>query len=767
MHHIAIVFVVILYAITSSTTIVKDPIHYKRVLSPDSVAILDVLDEITIQFDFEMNFPAIILINEVTSIFTIHEVNSDDFFQIQYNSTEKNLKITTSVIFTQQFYVYETATNSIHPGRPYSLFVQQTQNSLNILILQLNNSISQTVVLPSHSILFNHNIFLGSNNGPQDTADGTISNLFVSTTNTEFNYFCDGSNRLTAVRGSWVFDDTSCSIQQVSSSYQGAQIWLGNNDPTSLKWTNYQIETEITITNSDADGAGILFRSQSLASNRDDTASTYSVQIGLTRIALHRFHPSSATLLKSVTFSMSLNKAYKLKVDVTGSTFTIYVDNKYKMSYSDVTYSYGSIGLRTYQARTTFSNLKIIFASDNYLHTINPTTVPTFDPTSNPTISPTFDPTNNPTFPTISPTFMPTEFTLNPSKSPILHFLIIKNGPCSDGYKLYHDNSNFCEPCYENEAGLGGICAVCHSGTHPSHNHTQCILCKNEMIGSKGYCQVNCLNNNKKSNELHTECIEKSYDVYEEEQEGYNFYEINISELLTVFGSITVFIVIGCMLIIYYGIKRQRAISGNTIRWLILLTILLTIFSSVSSIALTDIFSLSDDGIGIVIIFMSAYSLWVISIKITIDFRAERKSEYDQIHYKTKALAVFASSLTDIVFDCLQGLAIISGESYTDNAFLVVLFATWAGVVDELFECFIELFMDSDVEFVIKYKIHYGLVMWSMIETALSIYLLSTYRSIGLQVSGIIVEASLFIFLIKCISEFQKRHRSSGINFGR
>ncbi len=91
--------------------------------------------------------------------------------------------------------------------------------------------------------------------------------------------------------------------------------------------------------------------------------------------------------------------------------------------------------------------------------------------------------------------------------------LILKQGDvCIDGYK---DASNdaYCEPCGVNEAGRFGSCDECGNGKHANDDHTECVLCDDNFIGVNGYCDIDCAQTNKITNELHTECIntEKEY----------------------------------------------------------------------------------------------------------------------------------------------------------------------------------------------------------------------------------------------------------------
>ena len=136
-----------------------------------------------------------------------------------------------------------------------------------------------------------------------------------------------------------------------------------------------------------------------------------------------------------------------------------------------------------------------------------------------------------------APTFSP---TAAPTGSPTEAGLIAKTGTCPDGYQVWNEDSSFCQPCPSRQAGTLGECNVCGDGKEPSNDKTQCILCDGEIIGAGGSCDVDCSDNGKISNELHTECV-----ISAEAAEWYETSEFDA--IISILGTLTGFSCIGAL----------------------------------------------------------------------------------------------------------------------------------------------------------------------------------------------------------------------------
>eukprot|EP01084_Bolivina_argentea_P196174 336336_1 len=217
--------------------------------------------------------------------------------------------------------------------------------------------------------------------------------------------------------------------------------------------------------------------------------------------------------------------------------------------------------------------------------------------------------------------------------------------------------------------------------------------------------------------------------------------------------------------------------------WTTLLTVLIALFSAIGSIALTDSLGLSDEYNGVVVIIMCFLSLCVAIIKIYLSWNAsytyfdanqsfyqsikvEEKAEHRWISYslKMKAIAVFIATITDIMFDILQGIAATQHQQYTNNAFYVLVVSTWIGVGDEIVECFVEIFFMSLQE-IESCEISFCVVflLWSITESVMGCYLLSTYDDDTLRVIGMSIEINLIIFSILFLILFAYWHQTKKI----
>eukprot|EP01084_Bolivina_argentea_P173417 300362_1 len=399
--------------------IFQDPPHIIRTpLSSNIIGYVDILDEVHITFDI-----------------IIHSWRADDWQNILRIGETENLRFPAIFIWKQyqtfQFTfsepngnwnpVFNADTNFTTLGAIYHINFYRSQTKHTIYV---NNAVLLDVIAPSHQIVFNQPIYLCVD--WTDCADATISNLTIMTKNTpepyKFNYLCDAQSRITVVSGTWIINETDCSVQQTNSTYEGAIAWMGDNDvdALSLQWTNYKIETKITINENKWKywaQAGILFRAKTLND-------AYSVGIRSRfndSIKLGWYNVFNFFILSETTWNISNGIEFILRVDVIDNNIKIYINNQFAVEHNDTNLDRGSVGFRTWQAAATFSSLKITFVTDNKLYTTNPT----INPTNNP-INPTYYPTINPTyFPTINPTIYPniptvsaTEYTKYPLSDP-------------------------------------------------------------------------------------------------------------------------------------------------------------------------------------------------------------------------------------------------------------------------------------------------------------------------------------------------------------
>merc|ERR1712228_121018 len=206
----------------------------------------------------------------------------------------------------------------------------------------------------------------------------------------------------------------------------GSVAWLGDIDRDSQSWTNYTIESTLQIQRQGSGNAlaGIIFRVNSI-SDKWNGGDYYSATITSQssrgkKVSVNKFFNGYSDLIL-VPWDIDSYVDYNLRVEVSGNSWIVYVDNVQVLTGSDSSFNAGSIGLRTYQTSALFRNLYVT-RNDLSTTTIQPTLTPSLCPSSNPTLSPTKIPTANPSFfPSESPSFNPSSNpTLSPSSSPTM-----------------------------------------------------------------------------------------------------------------------------------------------------------------------------------------------------------------------------------------------------------------------------------------------------------------------------------------------------------
>eukprot|EP01084_Bolivina_argentea_P071295 129647_1 len=209
--------------------------------------------------------------------------------------------------------------------------------------------------------------------------------------------------------------------------------------------------------------------------------------------------------------------------------------------------------------------------------------------------------------------------------------------------------------------------------------------------------------------------------------------------------------------------KKQKMQQKHN--WTTLLTVLIALFSAIGSVALTDSMGLDDQSNGAIAISMSILSLatgickfylsWTASNSysdqnesfIHSDVDSKFKVLWMSYSLKMKTIAVFVATVTDLVFDFFQGIAAVQAQKYTDNAWIILVISTWIGVADEVIECFVEIFFMSLQQVQgCEIAFCFGFLLWSIAESIMGCYLLSTYNDDILRLAGVSVEVNLIIF---------------------
>eukprot|EP01084_Bolivina_argentea_P012967 24300_1 len=158
---------------------------------------LDILDEIIINFDFQITFSTG-LANQDLSLLVVGTAGADSRYPgIWINEASKQLKI---IFFntSAEYNLGSIALNALYRFESYA-----NQKSLSV---SLNGEkIIQKDNLLSHSILYDKRVYL--KHPSYDTINGKISNLKIQNSNSyiqPFNYLCDYNNRFSIMSGVWI-----------------------------------------------------------------------------------------------------------------------------------------------------------------------------------------------------------------------------------------------------------------------------------------------------------------------------------------------------------------------------------------------------------------------------------------------------------------------------------------------------------------------------------------------------------------------------------
>ncbi len=135
-----------------------------------------------------------------------------------------------------------------------------------------------------------------------------------------------------------------------------------------LGWTDYEIESDITITAAQKT-AGFLFRVEhadngirdAVDLTNDSYHQGYYLGFNAAGITLEKHNFGDTKVLTTVNFAVANNKAYKVKISAVGDTFKVYVDGNEVLSYTDTSYPLltGRAGVRTLKTAVKYDNFSV------------------------------------------------------------------------------------------------------------------------------------------------------------------------------------------------------------------------------------------------------------------------------------------------------------------------------------------------------------------------------------------------------------------------
>jgi len=173
--------------------------------------------------------------------------------------------------------------------------------------------------------------------------------------------------------GPLLFQDTFTSNAQWTASPMGlASNWtIANNTFTyngggatqqyagNAAWTNYTLQADITLTTASNYPGGLRFRLN------PSTGAAYAVwlypgtsQVKLLKSTVWNINTNTTTL---ATVSRALPAGtHHVRIDVLGSTITVFIDYVQVISFTDASYPSGAIALDVSSQRVAFSNISVV-----------------------------------------------------------------------------------------------------------------------------------------------------------------------------------------------------------------------------------------------------------------------------------------------------------------------------------------------------------------------------------------------------------------------
>lgn len=184
----------------------------------------------------------------------------------------------------------------------------------------------------------------------------------------------------TPTTGSWsVVQDSGNYVYSQSSSSEG------RTSAGSQAWTNYTLEAKVKIDNfNGTNRTYVAGRYQD--GNNFYAASLYNSDGG--KLELRKKVSGSSSTLATTDYALTTGVWYTVKLNLSGSTISMYVNNQLVLTASDSSLSSGAIGLVAYKTAAKFDDVIVTDSSTTPTPTPTPTATPTPTPTPSPTSTP-------------------------------------------------------------------------------------------------------------------------------------------------------------------------------------------------------------------------------------------------------------------------------------------------------------------------------------------------------------------------------------------
>ncbi len=208
------------------------------------------------------------------------------------------------------------------------------------------------------------------------------------------NFESGNYNSWTTQNGSWsITTDGSRVLRQSSTSAEG-RAWSNTS-----AWTDQSVQARVKVTNFNGSNRALV------CARMADGNNYYAVSIQSNRLELRKKVNGSTTTLASKTMTFAANTWYTIKLQVSGSTLTAFVNGSQQLTATTTGRTSGVAGLIGWKAAVNFDDVVV----DNLgggsstpapTATAAPTPTPTKTPAPTPTPSqgPTPTPITNPSF---------------------------------------------------------------------------------------------------------------------------------------------------------------------------------------------------------------------------------------------------------------------------------------------------------------------------------------------------------------------------------
>lgn len=189
----------------------------------------------------------------------------------------------------------------------------------------------------------------------------------------------------------WVATTGSWSVVQDNGNYVYSQTSSneGRTSAGSQAWTDYTVEAQVKIDSfNGTNRTYVAGRYQD--GNNFYAASLYNSGGGV--LELRKKVSGSSTTLATTNYALSTGVWYSVKLILSGSSISMYVNNQLVLTASDSSLTSGAVGLIAYKTAAKFDN--VIVSDSAPAPTPTPTTSPA--PTATPAPTPTPTPTTSP-----------------------------------------------------------------------------------------------------------------------------------------------------------------------------------------------------------------------------------------------------------------------------------------------------------------------------------------------------------------------------------